>query len=302
VTFGGALGLGLRATLRQAWLVPVGAGVAVARRVALWPAWALLGAAVAEAALAMLARRPLDPGAPIAGALAALSAPRVVGVVVGLWLAGTLLGAALRVAWLAGALPSLAAAMAGPSPGPRFATGVAYGFPRVLAAAALALVADLAGGAFAWALALGALRISIHAVLGGGSALFAAAVALALVLAILVPLATGTVADAAVARAAIREEGPAAAFAGGVRRFLAAPGTFLLAAMAFAVAGAIAPATVEATGAAATGFARGAAPLLLAGPNAMIALVALLVGAALDLWWLATVSALACAPRDGGRE
>jgi hypothetical protein len=288
-----ALGLGFRAVTREGWLVPVGALVAAARRAALWPAWAVLWALLARAALRAFAARPFDSDAPLEGALAALASPRLVGLFAGLWLAGALLGAALRVAWLAGALPTLAGGMAG-APGPRFAAGAVYGFPRVLAAAALGLLADLAGGLFSWTLALASLRVTASAAGDGGGALVAAAVALALTLAIAVPLALGALSDAAVARAALRDEGPGAAFAGSTVRFLSRPGSFVLAAAGFALAAVIAPASVEAFAGAATGFARGADPIVLLGPNLVVAVLALLVAAAVDLWRLGTFAALAC--------
>jgi hypothetical protein len=288
-----ALGLGLRAVAGEGWLVPVGALVAAARRAALWPAWAVLAALLARAALLAFAARPLDADAPIEGALAALSSPRIAALLAGLWLAGTLLGAALRVAWLAGALPTLAGAMAG-APGPRFATGVASAFPRVLAAAALGVVLDLAGGLFGWTLALASLRVSAHAAGQGGGALLAAAVALALALALGVPLALGALADAAVARAALRSEGPGEAFAAGTLRLLARPGSFVLAAAGFGFLAVVGPASVEALAGTAAGFARGADPIVLLGPNLVVAAVALLVAAAVDLWRLGTFAALAC--------
>jgi hypothetical protein len=292
-----ALGLGFRAVAREGWLVPAGAAVAAARRAALWPAWAVLWAVLVRAALLAFRAHPLDPGAPLGGALAALASPRLLGLVAGLWLSGALLGAALRVAWLSGVLATLGGAMAG-APGPRFAAAAAWGFPRVLAAAALALVADLAGGLFGWTLMLGALAVSVHAAGQGGGILLAAAVALALTLALAVPVALGALGDAAVARAALRAEGPGAAFAAAVRRLLARPGTFVLAAFGFALAASIAPASVEALAGAATGFARGADPVVLLGPHLVVAAVALLVAAALDLLRLGTFAALACG--DGG--
>jgi hypothetical protein len=289
------MGLGLRALGREAWLVAVGAVVAAARRAALWPAWAVLGLVLFQAAARALSASPLDPGAPLGGALAALGSARVLSLVAGLWLAGTLLGAALRVAWLAGALPTLGAAMAGAPPGPRFAAGVAFGFPRVLAAAALALVAEVAAAGFAWALALAALRVTVDAAAEGGSPLLAGAVALALTLAVAVPVAIGAVADAAVARAGVLGEGPATAFAGATRRFLARPGTFVLAALGFGLAGAFVPAAVESMGGVMAGLAASVDPLVILGPNLMAAAAAVFVAAALDLWWLGTASALACA-------
>lgn len=287
-----ALGMGLRAVAREGWLVPVGAVVAAARRAALWPAWAVLWTVLARAVVLAFRAHPLDPGAALAGALAALASPRLLGVVGGLWLAGVLLGAVLRVAWLSGALPTLGGAMAG-AEGPRFAAGVAWAFPRVLAAAALALAADVAGGLFASTLVLGAVAVTARVAGGGGGVLLAAAVALALTLAIAVPLALGALGDAAVARAALRGEGPGTAFAASARRLLARPGTFVLAALAFGLAAALGPASVEGVAGAATGFARGVDPIVLLGPHLVVAVLALLVAAGLDLWRLGTFAALA---------
>lgn len=289
-----ALGLGLRALLREPWLVAVGLVVALVRRAALWPAWAVAGVLAARAALAALARSPLDPLAPVEGALSLLGAPRFLALVVGLWLAGLALGAALRVAWLSGALPALAGAMAG-MPGGRFAAGVAFGFPRVLATAALGLVLDLSGGLFGLTLALGGAAISVRTAGSGGSALLAAAVAAALTLAVSVPLALSVVSDAAVARSAAQGDPPGEAFAAAGARFLARPGTFLVAGIAFGLVGSLAPGAIEAAGGLVTGFAQGTSALVLLGPNLMVAVLAALVAAAVDLAWLATVAALATA-------
>jgi hypothetical protein len=288
-----AAGFGLRALAREPWLLAVGVLVALARRAALWPAWVVAGAVVVRAAVLGLARGPLDPAAPVEGVLAAVGSPRFLALVAGLWLAGAALGAALRVAYLAGALPTLGGAMAG-SPGPRFAAGVAFGTPRVLAAAGLGLVADLSAALFGGTPALAALRISLSAAARGATPLLAATVALALTAALAVPLALSAVADAAVARAALRGEGPGEAFAGAAARFLARPGTFLLAAMIFGAVGAIAPGVAATAGNLVTGFARNASPLLLVGPQLMTALLATVVAAAVDLAWLGAVCALGC--------
>ncbi|WP_242344045.1 hypothetical protein [Anaeromyxobacter terrae] len=294
-TFGAALGLGLSALRREAWLLAPGLVVAIARRALTWPALVVAWTLVVRGALLALSHRPLDPGAAIAGAVATATSPRFLALVVGLWLAGALCGAALRVVWLAGALPTLAGAAAREPRAPRFAAGVAYGTPRVLATALLGLVLDLAAGLFAVTLAIAALRITLQAAGGHGSAALAFAVAAALTLAIAVPLALSVVADAAVARAALRAEGPGSAFASAARRFLARPGTFVLAAMVFGFIASLAPATVEAFGGAATGFVRDAPALVLAGPNLMLAVAAAGVAAAVDLAWLGSLAALVCA-------
>jgi hypothetical protein len=288
-----AIGLGLRAAFREPWLLAVGLVVALVRRAAVWPAFAVAWAVLLRSALLSLSRNPLSPVAPLEGAFAAATAPRFVALVAGLWLVGVATGAALRVAYLAGALPTLGGALAG-APGPRFAAGVAFGFPRVLAAAALGLVVEVSGGLFGVTLGLAAARISGVAASSGGSALLAAAVALALVLALAVPLALSAVVDAAVARAAVRGESAGIAFVEGGARFLARPGTFLLGAMTFGLVAAIGPVLVAGTGSAATGFAAAIAPALALGPQLMVAAVAAAVAAGIDLVWLGTIAALAC--------
>jgi hypothetical protein len=253
-------------------------------------AWVLL----VRAAFLALASAPLDPRAPFAGALAALTAPRFVALVGGLAAGGLLCGAALRVAFLAGALPTLAAGAAGAREA-RFATGVAYRTPAVLAAAVLGVVLDLAAAILSWTLLLAALRVTVHVAGGAGSPALAAAVALAAVIALAVPVAHAAVADAAVARAGAAGEGPGAAYAGATRRFLARPGSFVLGALVFGALAAFAPAAVEAFGGGITGIVSGAPPLLLAAPSAIVGLAAAAIAAALDLWWLGTVASLALA-------
>jgi hypothetical protein len=288
-----AVALGLRAAFREPWLLAVGLLVALARRAAAWPAFVVAWAVLARSVVLALSRGPLSPAAPVEGVLAVIGAPRFVALIAGLWLVGVAVGAALRVAFLSGALPTLGAAQAG-APGPRFATGIAYGFPRVLGAAALGVVLDLTGGLFGLTLALAAARITGSANARGGSALLAAAVAMALVLALAVPLALSAVADAAVARAAVRGDGPAQAFVAGGARFLARPGSFLLGALVFGAVAAVVPVLVTGAGSVATGFASTGGALVLLGPQLMIAAVGAAVAAGIDLVWLGTVAALAC--------
>jgi hypothetical protein len=289
-----ALGLSLRAISRSPWLVAAGMGVALLGRALAWPAWAVGGALLSRAASLAIHHAPFDPVAPFRGALDALGSPAFVAVVGGLWLSGLAARGLLRVAWLAGALPQLGSEMAGER-FPRFAAGMAWGLAPLLGVAGLGFLTELGGTGFGVALALGALQVAGHASEQGGSAPLAAATAAVLVLALVVPLALTALADAAVARAALRGEGPAAAFAGATRRFLSRPGTFVLAALAFAVVGSLGPASVRGLAGLATGFAPGAAPLVLAGPSLMLAAAAMGVAAAVDLGWLGTVAALACA-------
>ena len=290
-----ATGLAVRALARNAWLVAVGFAVAAARRALLLPAGMVAWSLLAEGVLLSAARAPFAPEAALEGALSLVGSSAFLLLVGGLWLAGAVLGAALRVAFATGALASLGRDLSGQGDAPpRFAAAIAYDLPRVLGTAALAGAAEIGGTGFALALALGAARLSVRATVAGGSPWIAAAVALALTIAIAVPLVLSVVADAAVARSALRGEGPAAAVAGAGARFLGRPGTFLLAAILFGSVAAMAVASVQAMGAAVTGFAAGADPAVMVGPQAMIAAGALLVGATAELWWLGTVAVLAC--------
>jgi hypothetical protein len=295
-TLAAAARLGLAALRRAAWLVAPGLLVALARRALAWPAIVVAWALALRGALSAVEASPLDPLAPARGAVSAWASPGVLAILGGLWLTGIACGAVLRVAYVAGALPTLAGAAAGDGGAPRFAAGVAFGTPRVLATALLGLVADVSAAGFAVVLAVASLRITEAALGGSGPPLVAGAVAAALVLAVLVPLAIGVVGDAAVARAGVLAEGPARAFAGATRRFLLRPGAFLLAAILFGLLAAIVPASVEAlaSGPVAALVARGA-PLLALGPELMLATGALVVAAAIDLWRLGTVAALGCA-------
>lgn len=292
-SLGPSIALALGAFRREAWLLAPGLLVAGLRRALGWPALAFAWGIAAEVAFQAARDRPFDLLAPLEAIASAATSPRVLGTLGGLWLAGAAAGGLLRVAWLSGALPALGGALSGGEGGPtRFAAGVAYRLPRVLAAAMLGLVVEVAGYGFSTALALGALRISAVAAGAGAGPLLAAAVALALTLAVAVPLALSVAVDAAVARAALGGEGPATAFAGAARRFLARPGTFVLAALVFGLAGALGPASVQAFGSAVTGFTAAAPPLVLLGPTLLLWVLGALVGTAVELAWLGTVAVL----------
>ncbi|MGC3998283.1 MAG: hypothetical protein QM767_12695 [Anaeromyxobacter sp.] len=296
-SLGSALSLSLSALRGEAWLAAPGLLVAWLRRALRWPALAVAVALVMRAAVDGARAAPLDLLAPLEAAAAALTAPRFIGLVGGLWLAGLATAGALRVAWIAGALPVLGARMAGqPTGAAGFAGAMTGGFPRVLASALLAFVMELAGGGFALALLWGAARIIGEAAGGGGAPGLAAAVALALTLALAVPAALSTLADAAVSRAAVLGEWPAAALAAATRRFLLRPGTFLLGGLGFGAVALLLPALVESMG----GLAGPGLPTAVAlGPKLMLATAALVVGAAVELAWLGTVAALACGQDRG---
>jgi hypothetical protein len=292
LTLGTAFSLGLRALAREIWLAAVGLLVALLRRALAWPAMAVGGLLLARGAVAAAEAHPFSREAPLAGLAFVARQPRFVLLVAGLWAAGALLGVLLRLAWVAGSLPTLAGALGpAPDPTPRFADGVAHVLPRLVPVAFLGVLLHLTGGLWALTLVLAALRISAVAA-GTGPAWLAAPVALALVLAIAVPLALALLADTALVRAAVRGEGPGAALARSAERLVARPAAYLLAAFVFGAAGLATGAALQALGSATTGFLP-AAPLLVLGPRLMLATLAAAVAAALELWWLASLTALA---------
>jgi hypothetical protein len=293
LTLGSAMSLGLRALLRQAWLAAVGLLVTLLRQALLWPAFLVGSILLLRGAVDAARLAPFSPAAPLLGGLMVATHPRVVALVLGLAAAGSLLGGALRLAWLAGSLPTLAGAF-GPAPDatPRFADGVAHGLPRLLPLLALTWLMELGGAGFALVLGLGALLAS-GAAAGQGLAWLAAPVALALVLALAVPLALSVLADAALVRAAVRGEGPAEALARATERLVRRPSAFLLGGIIFSAAGLGVSLALSSVGSLATGFAPRAPPELLLGPQLMLAAAGATAAAALELWWLASLTALA---------
>lgn len=289
---GTALNLGLRALVREAWLAAVGLLVTLVRRGLGWPAWLVGALLITRGAVDAARLAPWSSDAPVIGALVVASSPRAVALVAGLALAGSLLGAALRLAWLAGSLPTLAAALGpAPDPTPRFADGVAHVLPRLVPLVVLSGLMELGGAGFGLALAVGAIRIS-GAAAGHGPAWLAGPVALALLLALVVPLALSVLADAALVRAAVRGEGAATALARATERLLGRPAAFLLGGLLFTATGLGAAVALSSLGSVATGFAPRAQAELLLGPQLMLAAVAATLAAAVELWWLASLTAL----------
>lgn len=298
---GTSISLGLRAAAREGWLLPVSALLSVLRSAAPVPAVAVAVLLPLEGATGAMRRSPFSYKAPFEGAWAVMGSTRYLALVGGLLLAAILVGALLRVLFLAGALPTLGASMAGVDATRRFAPGIAWGLPRQLATWSLAALADLAAAGYvlvAAAAALGAAGVAraghpvLLAILG------AAVIATGLVLIV----AARVVGDAAAARCAILGEGAGMAFAGATRRLLARPGAFLIGGLAVGLAGLAATAALQpAAGILGTLGGRLDGVALL-GPQWMLAAFAALAAAAVDLAWLATVGALACAEEVGERR
>ena len=291
-TLGEALRLGLSGLGRERWLVGVGLLTTLLR-------W-VLGLPAAAVALLLLLRgawraHQLAPAwieAPLLGAAWTASRPRVLGMVVGLWAVAGLLGWLVRLVLLAGALPTLAGAMGHAAREPRFAAGVAWGLPRLLPTAVLALAIEWTGQLFAAGVVLGSLGITERSA-GSGRVGLAAAVAAALVLAVLVVALTSAVAEAALVRTAVRGDGPVEAVLQAASRVLARPAAYLLLALGFGLLSLVASVALQSVGGVATGFVSTAPALLTLGPALMLSAAALTVAAALELWWLGSLTALA---------
>ncbi len=290
-----SLSAGLRAAVASVWLAPVGMLVAILCAGLALPV-RLFGAALAtRGALAGLTLDWPSPGAALAGAAEALLRPRSAAVLGGLWAAGLLLSAALRIAYLAGALPTLGHALAGTRPPPRaFAAGLAYGTPRLAGTGVLVYLLELVGTGFAATVLLGTILLLSRAHRVPGPIPAALVGAAAATLAVLLPFALATLGDAALARTALADEPPFRALATAARLFLARPAAFLLTALFAALAGWILVGSLRAAANVAMGVAPGAQGWVMLGPQLLTLAVAALLGALLELWRMASVAALAC--------
>lgn len=296
-----ALTHGARAAGRSSWLVAPALVVAFLRNALGWPAL-LFVAGMAYAGVASrlpFVTRPLGPGALVAGALQALAAPRTLSILAGLWLAGQLASAALRVAWLSGALPTLGEALAPSQEGRRsFADGVAFGFMPLLVTALVAFaferLADLC------ALAMYAAVTLLGSRYGGGAFPVPAALvgAAALTAAIAIPMIASLAADGALARTALLGDGAAEALWEALRRVLRRPGAFLLAGLAIGVAAAALLGSAQTMETAVLGVAQGAPLLLVVGPRLLASVLGAALAALVELWRLGTIAALACGEAD----
>ena len=294
-----ALSLSARAVGRALWLAPVGFLITFLARAATAPAGLFVGAMAVRGAWASGAPGA-DPASVAGGVVTALTAPRTVLTALGLWLAGLLLRGALRVLWLAGAVPTLGEALSGRQ-APAFAAGASWGYRRVLGTALLGalLEAAAAGSALGAAVAAGALTVRLAG--RGGHAGAALLVALALTAAVAVPLAAGLLADAALSRAALRAEGPATAFVAAAVRLGHRPAAFAAVAMGVGLGVLVIGGSADLlAGTAVQAVAARVPPALLVVPELAAAVVGAMAAALMELWRLGAVAALAChaAPGD----
>ena len=212
---GRALGAGFRAVAREPWVAVLGMGVTLFRG-----ALALPGTAFVVAVSWLSAREALvrggGPDAVLGAVLQVWQSPRFRSIAIGLWLAGILLWGALRVAWVAGAVPLVAWRMSGArGEEPRFSQGAAWRFHRVLPVAVVALLLDLAGRAMVLAAALGVLAVGARAQGSASAGATAFVAALALAASAFLASSLSALGDVAVARAAIAGEDGGASRRGG---------------------------------------------------------------------------------------
>jgi len=290
-----AIAMGARAVRRSPWLAAPGALVGFMRWALWWPA-PLFALGIARAGLeARLSQGAEGAGAAMSGALRALTAPRSLAILAGLWLAGLLAGGALRVAWLAGALPTLGGTLACEgAPRPRFAEGLAYGFGPLLGTALAGFALESAAQLVALAGVAAVVAVGLHRTGGSAGVALAGLGAFALTVAVVLPLGAALVADAALARTALAGDAPLLAMRRAGGRVLLRPGAFLFSSLAVWLAGLAIAGSVEAVGAAALGVTQGAPALLVAGPRLMASALAATLAAMVELWRVATVAALAC--------
>jgi hypothetical protein len=290
-----AIAMGARASGRSSWLIAPGVLVAFLRTVLGWPL-PFFAIALATAGVdARLHDGMLHPIAVVAGAIDALTAPRSLFILGGLWAAGLLMGAVLRVAWVAGALPALGVHLTRtPRPESGFVEGIVFGFAPMLGTAALGLVVEVTAQVYAWCVYLAAALVALRG--GGGQPTLAALLAAAaLITAIAAPILASLVADAALARNALAGDSPTRAVAVGARRVVLRPGAFLLSAFVLGVAGMVILGAAQTMETALLGVAGGASPWLVLGPRLMATTLAAALATLLELWRLGTIAALACA-------
>ena len=291
-TLGEALRLGLSGLGRERWLVAVALLTNLLRRALALPALAVALLLLVRGAWRAHELSPAWAEAPLMGAAWAVTRPRALALLVGLAAVGGLLGWLVRLLLLAGALPTLAGAMSGPGGRtPRFATGVAWGLPRLLPTAVLALALEWTGQLLAVGMLQASLAIT-EVASGSGRVALAAAVAGALVLALLALLLTSAVAEAALVRTAVRGDGPVEAVLQAASRVLARPAAYLLLASSFGLLSLVASVALQSVGGLASGITSRAPALMALGPGLMLSAAALAVAAALELWWLASLTAL----------
>ncbi len=296
---GRALGAGFRAVAGETWLVALGLCVTLFRGLL-----ALPGTAFVVAVSWLAAREVLHRGGGLPGVLAVLAQawaePRFRSIAIGLWLAGVLLWGALRVAWMAGAVPRLAWRLSGGTGSPPSVTeGAVRRFEQVLPAAVVALLLDLVGKGMVLASILGVFAVGSRAQGSGSAGPAAFVAAMGLVTAAVLATSLSALGDVAVARAAMSGEDLLRSLGGGVRSFLSRPAAFLVVLLAVWLGSVLAAGSIQAALGVLGAAAHGGPRWLMALPDAVLAAAGALLAAGAELWRLAAVGVLSLAPQEG---
>jgi hypothetical protein len=296
---GRALGAGFRAVAGESWVAVLGMGVTVLRSALALPAVAFV-VAVSSVAARGAVRRGGGPAAAIGAVLQAWEAPRFRSIAVGLWLAGVLLWGAVRVTWVAGAMPLVAWRLSGARGGePTFAQGAAWRFRRVLPVAVAALLLDFAGRAMFVLVSLGVLAVGARVQGRGNPGPAAFVAALALASSAFLAASLSALGDVAVTRAAMAGESVGQALRRGAGAFLARPAACLLVVLAVWLAAGLAAGSAQGVLTAFGSVVRGGPRMLLFLPEMLLAILAALVASAAELWRLSALGVLALAPHSG---
>ncbi len=276
----------------------VGMGVTLSRGLLVAPAMAFF-TAVSWLTVVGAVRRGGGTGEVVLSLAHTWGSTRARSILLGVWLAGLLLWGALRVAWIAGAMPLVAWRLSGGrGEQPAFASGVAWRFHRVLPAALVAIVLSGLRAGDAPARRPGrragrgpgaGLGVGRHPGLRrrGGACRVRPARDLPFR-----PRRRGR------GPGVDRGEGPAGALSGAMRSFLARPAALLTAVLAVWLATALAAGSVQGILGALAGSVRSGPRAMLLFPEMALAVIAALVASLAEMWRLAAVGVLAL----GGQE
>ncbi|MBI5066655.1 MAG: hypothetical protein HZB56_00330 [Deltaproteobacteria bacterium] len=289
-----ALRLSARAVAGSLWLAALALGLAAALAAAWLPVQLFPGAILARG----VAASGHAPGEALEAGLAALLAPRALLTAAGLGLVALLLQGALRVLWLGGVLATLGEELSGRR-WPAFASGAVRTYPRLLCTWLMGLLAEALALGTALGIGWSAVALAVR-LEGRGGPLLALAGAGAATAAVMLPVAVGLLADAALARAALRGEGPLEAFGAALVRFGARPSAFLAVALAVGAAALVVGGSAQIAGQVVINLvAARLPPVLLVVPQLAFGAVGAMVGALFELWRLGAVAALACHLQPG---
>jgi len=281
-------------------MAAVGMGVTLARGLLVAPALAFFTALSWLTLVEAVGRG----GGPREAALSVLhawaSSTRARSILLGMWLGGVLLWGALRVAWVAGAMPLVAWRLAGErGEQPDFTSGLAWRFHSVLPTALVAMLLAAAGQLMVLAAAIAVVQVGARAQVSDSPGVLAFVAACALAAAVGLATSLSVLGDVAVARASLGGEGPSHALTRAARSFLARPAAFLGVVLVVWLATFLAAGSVQAFLGTLAGSVRTGPRAMFLFANLALTAAAALVASGAELWRLGAVGALALDGQDG---